>query len=276
LKRINPVLAAVLFMSAAVLPVQAQRSALRVAGSSTIQPLATEIAKLSDAGPILVEGGGSGAGISGVLAGTADIGMVSRALSQAEKQQLKFATIGYDALVFIVNDKNPLDAIDKELVRRIFDGSLGNWPDSKLGPVVPINKEIGRSTLELFEGYSGLFHPGRGRAGPAGTIALGHQIGSNLEMATIVGGLPGAVGYLSLGTAELLQRRGMPIRILALDGVPATRSSILNGTYGIARELNLVYRVETQAIQEFIGLFSTPAGVREVEADGFISVTSSR
>lgn len=228
--------------------------------------------QLPGAGSVLVEGGGSGAGISRILAGSADLGMVSRALSQTEKRQLRYVTIGYDALVFIVNSRNPIKAMDKATVRRLFDGSVKEWSELEAGTgkVIPVNKEVGRSTLDLFEGYSGLLHPARGKPGEAGVIALTHQIGSNLEMATIVGGLPGAIGYLSLGTAEILLQKGMPIRILPLDGVPAERRSVLDGTYGIARELNLVYREETPAIKTFIERFFSSEGLILMESANFI------
>jgi phosphate transport system substrate-binding protein len=263
---------AILLAAAGTSLLWSQTNTLRVVGASTIQPLAEEIARLPGRSNVLVEGGGSGVGINQVLARNADLGMVSRALSQSERQQLRYVTIGYDALVFIVNSRNPITALEKATVRRLFDGSIKQWSELEAGngKVIPVNKEIGRSTLDLFEGYSGLLHPARGRPGEAGVIALTHQIGSNLEMATIVGGLPGAIGYLSLGTAEILMEKGMPIRILALDGVPANRRSVLDGTYGIARELNLVYREETPAIRAFIESFSSPEGIKLMESANFI------
>ncbi|HAP42920.1 MAG: hypothetical protein A2087_09685 [Spirochaetes bacterium GWD1_61_31] len=246
---------------------------LRIAGASTIQSLAQAVAALPAAAVgISVEGGGSGAGVSRVLAGTADIGMVSRSLSASEASQLWYTTIGYDALVFIVNERNPLTSLDLATVRRIFDGSLTEWVglSGMAGPIIPINKELGRSTLELFEAYAGLLHPSRGRAGSAGVIALNYQIGSNLEMATIVGGLPNAIGYLSLGSAELLRQAGLPIRLLELDGVVPGLDTIQNGRYPIIRELNLVYRSATPAVQAYISLFFEADGIRLLQQAGFV------
>jgi phosphate transport system substrate-binding protein len=265
-------------MLVAVLAVSANGQSpagLKISGSSTIQPLAEKIAPLyEEAGgrKVLIEGGGSGAGIKNALSGVSDIGMVSRSLTKDESGQLLNATIGFDALVFIVHATNPLAEIDRESVRSIFSGKMKSWRElnGRDDPILSINKEIGRSTLELFEGYSGLLHPGRNKDGPAGKIDLSHQIGSNLEMATIVGGLPGAIGYVSFGTARDLQQRGMPIKVLKLDGQEASNSTILSGAYPILRELNLVHLSQRSEIAQFVAQFSSPQGKLIVESLGFI------
>jgi phosphate transport system substrate-binding protein len=272
--KLHKVTFTVLLLISAALNAQPAQLPLRVAGASTIQPLALALAPAYEAGgrQLQIEGGGSGVGLSAVINRSADVGMVSRSLTAAEKLQVQYTSIGYDALVFVVNSGNPIDAVELPILRRIFLGEIKNWLEISTfdRPLITVNKEIGRSTLDLFEAYSGLNHPGRTRAGTSGTLSLELEIGSNLEMATIVGGLPGAIGYISLGTAEQLIAAGMPIKILRLDGVLANRQSILSGGYPIARELNLVFLQNNPAIDSFIKLFSGPEGLAQIQKAGFI------
>lgn len=72
--------------------------------------------------------------------------------------------------------------------------------------------------------------------------------------------MPGAIGYVSIGTAISLIEKGMPIKILGLNGVAATRENVLNGTYPIGRELNLVYRKDDKRIKNYLELFLSMEG----------------
>ena len=72
---------------------------------------------------------GSSAGINAAISGTADIGMSSRALSEAERAQVNYAPIAYDGLVVIVNNQNPIENLTSEEVRQIFVGELTRWDE---------------------------------------------------------------------------------------------------------------------------------------------------
>ena len=250
--------------------------ALRVSGATTIQPAAELVAEIfarSYSGSADVQGGGSGAGIRGVRNGTADIGMVSRALTAEELSDLEAITYGFDALVFIVNRANPLEELRLSDVRQIYSGAATNW-GSLSGwdnDIVVINKEIGRATLDLFEGYSGVSHRDRAESGESGRVtAEAYEIASNLEALTLVGGIPGAVGYVSMGAAESMADAGMPIKILRLDGVAASAETLGNGSYPILRELNLVVREETELTRSFTDLFFEPELRSYIEASGVV------
>ena len=79
-----------------------------------------------------------------------------------------------------------------------------------------------------------------------------NKVGSNLEMVMMVGGLPGAIGYVSFGTVRNLEDKGGPIRFLTLDGVAMKEENIVNGSYPILRELNLVYQKKTAKISKVL------------------------
>ncbi|WP_031387838.1 phosphate ABC transporter substrate-binding protein [Desulfonatronum thiodismutans] len=243
---------------------------LRITGATTVQPLVEQLAaefQERTGRTVRVQGGGSLTGVVDAVEGTSQVGMVSRALSEEEKERLEYVTLGMDVLVIIVNSRNPLREVDKETVIGLFAGRINNWSELTGWDreVVLVNKEMGRSTLELFEDYSGVHHQDNPTDGPNGRVASqAYEIASNLDGATLVGGIPGAVGYMSLGTSLYLLDKGMPIKILVLDGHdPATENVIASG-YPIIRELNLVYLKSNESdVRPFLDFCLGPRG-REV------------
>ncbi|WP_291318535.1 phosphate ABC transporter substrate-binding protein [Desulfonatronospira sp.] len=253
--------------------------ALHIAGATTIQPVLESLAgdyERKTGQKVHVQGGGSSTGIEHTAQEHGLLGAVSRALKQEEKKHLEYTTIGLDALVFIVNERNPLQEIDRDTVIRLFTGEITSW--NQLSdwdrPVVLVSKEMGRSTLDLFEEYTGVHHPDNPVKGENGQIsAEAYEIASNLDGATLAAGLPGAVSYLSLGTSQYLQNRGMPIKILSLEDYPMDRQSIVSGQYPIKRELNLVYRPENkEMVKDFLEFCLGPEGQDAVRQLGYIPV----
>lgn len=250
-------------------------SELRVSGASTIYPILEALGGDYQQGtgtPLVLSAGGSGRGIADVRAGNSDLGMVSRALRESEKADLQYATIGLDTLVFVVNAENPLTNITKNQLASLYTEQL-DWQglNDYPWPLRLVSKEVGRSTLDLFEEYSGLRSPDRPAASGQLISSKATVIGANLEALTLVGGQRGAIGYVSLGTAASLRDQGLPIRILSLDGVEASAATILNARYPIRRELNLVYREMTPAIEALLTILATAKGRSVVEQAGFIA-----
>lgn len=251
-------------------------SALEIVGASTIQPIMKQLQPLierTEHEPVTLRGGGSAAGAAAVVEGRAEIGMVSRPLNDEERSRLKHEVIGYDALAIVVNRANPLSGLSKAQLVDIFAGRTSNWKELG-GPdraIVLVSKEVGRSTLELFEHYTGLLSPKRA-AGEAIPRISGkaHVIGSNLESLTLVGGLPGAIGYVSLGTAHSMDAAGLPIKILKLEGIEPNTQSIANGSYPIIRELNLVFRARTVRVDRLLHLMQGDEGMAVLRQQGFL------
>ncbi len=255
-----------------------EESVLRVSGASTLQPFVERLAEAYQqaAGlPMIVRAGGSGGGIRNTRSGEVEVGMVSRSLRAEEKEDLAYMTVGLDTLVFVVNANNPVQGLGVSDLANLYSGKVDNWQalTGWAEPITLVNKEIGRATLDLFEDYSGLRHPGRGTDGGSNRISANAiEIGSNLEAIMLAGGIPGAIGYVSLGTANALVEQGMPIKIIDLDGVAAEVRHVISGRYPIQRELNLVYVRETPAISILKDIAFSEAGQSIIEELGFIPV----
>lgn len=251
--------------------------ALEISGASTVQPVVEKLIPLYTAQggeAVKVSGGGSGAGIKNATAGTSQIGMVSRDLKDDEKAALQNKVIAIDALAIIVNQSNAVSGLSKAQLIDLYTGKIENWKDLG-GPdrqVVRVTKEVGRSTLELFEHYTGLLSPDRNKTDKPLISKQSYVIGSNMESLTLVGGMPGAIGYVSVGTARAMAQAGMPVKIVPLDGVEPGDDAIKAKRYPIVRPLNLVYAKETPAVTSFLALALSAQGQDVVKSLGFLPV----
>ncbi len=243
---------------------------LTLAGSSTVQPVAEVLGQafeqLHPEARINVQGGGSAVGITAPQSGLADIGMVSRALHANEAQKLTPTTFAVDGIALIVHASNPLAGLSRQHIVDIYTGKVSNWQvlgwnDAR---IVVVNKEEGRATLELFEHYFNL----TGKFVRDAVI-----IGPNGQAIATVAGNPQAIAYVSIGSAEVAVAQGTPIKLLALDGVPATSANVKSGTYGLRRPLNFVTVGPPYGLAKaFLDFVLTPAGQHIVTAQEFVPV----
>lgn len=222
---------------------------LTITGSSTVAPLVTEIAKRYESQHesvrIDVQTGGSSRGIADARRQLADIGMASRALKPTETD-LAGHLIAIDGVAMIVHADNPVQTLSNEQIVQIYQGKLTNW--QQVGglntEIVVINKASGRSTLEVFLKHFKLEND---------AIQASVIIGDNEQGIKTVSGNMSAIGYVSVGAAEYQMQNGVPIRALPLAGVPATTTNLTNGTFPLARELNLITVGEISPLaQDFI------------------------
>jgi phosphate transport system substrate-binding protein len=243
------------------------RSRLVVTGSSTVAPLVGEIARRFEAKypgvRVDVQTGGSSRGIADVRQGTADIGMVSRALTPQEGDLAAF-TIALDGIAPIVHQDNPVPSLTDAQIVGIFTGTIRRWSEVG-GPdaaITVVNKAEGRSTLELFLTYFRLERE---------AIRADVVIGDNQHGILTVAGDPHAIGYVSIGTAESEAARGVAIRMLPMGGVAPSLAAVRDGTFPLARPLNLVTRGARPDLADAFLAFAASDGVTDlVEAEFFV------
>ncbi len=207
---------------------------ISVVGSSTILPIVRDAGKVFyglTGIRIVAKGGGSRVGIKATLAGTADIGMVSRSFSSEEAEKLQAHLIGHDGIAVILNSTIPLNKISRQQVVNIYSGAIKNWKalGGKDMEITVIAKKDGRSTRWLFDRF---FSPEK-------VVSTAHLVGSNVEAIILVAGDPTAVGYVSIGSAEHAVDLGLQLKLLALDGVEATSNNVASKKYPLLRPLNL-------------------------------------
>ena len=247
--------------------VYAASGRLVLTGSSTMAPLVGEIARrfetMNPAVRIDVQTGGTSRGINDTRNGTADIGMVSRALKPDETDLHAF-TIALDGISIILHANNQVTTLNKQQIVDIYTGKITNWKSigGADARITVVNKAEGRSTLELFLHYLELKNS---------QIKPHAIIGDNPQGIKTVAGNPNAIGYVSIGAAEYEAERGVPIKLLPLDGVDASIANVRNGTFPLSRPLNLITSREPQGlIHRFIEFARSPQIHDLVEAQYFV------
>jgi len=247
-----------------------QQGKLVLTGSSTIAPLAAEIArKYEENHPgvrIDVQTGGSSRGIADARSRTADIGMVSRSLT-SDETDLTVHTIAQDGVSLIVNAENPVKSLTHQQVIDIYSDKINNWQEvgGNDAPITVVNKSAAHSTLGLFIDFFGL---------KAEQIVPDVIIGNNEQGIKTVAGNPNAIGYVSIGTAEYHQDVETAIALLPVDGVVASSDAVSKGTFSLSRPLNFVTADKpTDLTQDFIQFAQSPQIHDIVEAQYFVPVS---
>jgi len=244
---------------------------LVITGSSTIAPLMSDIAKryeqLHPNLRIDVQAGGSSRGIADTRNGLANLGLVSRALKPSEQDLLAF-TIARDGICMILNSANPIEQLSKEQMVAIYEGRLINWKqvDGKDAQIVKIHKAEGRSTLELFLKYFNLENK---------RIKPDVIIGDNQQAIKMVAGNPNAIGYVSIGSASFEAQRGVPIKLLPMNGHTASIENVLNNSFPLVRSLNVVSREEPiGVVKEFLEFAMSEKVKNVIEQHYFVALTN--
>ena len=244
---------------------------LTLTGSSTVAPLASEIAKKFEAEHpdvrIDVQTGGSSRGLADAAQGLADIGMVSRALKDSETERFTSYAIATDGIGIILASSNPVLSLSDRQIVDIYTGKIDNWQQvgGTDAPITVVNKAEGRSTLELFLNYFDLENS---------QIEADVIIGDNQQGIKTVAGNKNAIGYVSIGAAERDISAGVPLKLLSVGGVEASTATVQDGSFPLSRPLNLVTTETPLGLsKEFIEFAQSEKVHDLVEAQNFVPIS---
>jgi phosphate transport system substrate-binding protein len=236
---------------------------ITMAGSTSVQPLAEELAQAFMAKnpdvKIAVQGGGSGAGIKAAMEGTADIGMSSRELTPEET--LVATEIAKDGVVMIVNKANSLTNVTLEQLQNIYTGTYTQWKqvNSKLKTkIVVVNREAGSGTRSAFEELV------LGKLKNTSNCLVQSSTGAVQQTVAVT---KEAIGYISLGSLDT-----SAVKPLTLDGVVCDVKNIVAKKYRIQRPFLLLTKTApTGLVKDFYAWILSPEGQKIVAKD-YISV----
>ena len=242
---------------------------VRVVGSDTMLPLtrawAEALMALHPELEIVVEGGGSGAGIAALIRGAADIAACSRPATGEELRLLYERTgrlgvrfiVARDALSVYLHPSNPVRDLTLLQLKGIFTGRIGSW--HKVGgreePIDVLIRPPNSGTHRLFQD---LVLDGEPYAEGARACATTGEIVAAVEAQ------PRAIGYGG-------QAYGAQVVHLRVEGAEPDEASVRDGSYRLARYLFLyTARPPTGAAKSFIDHALSAEGQREVEAAGYL------
>lgn len=240
---------------------------LLITGSSTMGPMIVEIGKrfqtLHPGVTVEVQLGGSSRGVQDAQQGKADIGMASRALTDKESRLYSFA-IARDGVGLILHKDNPVRSLSNQQVVDIYTGKITNW--SKVGgrnvPITVMKASEAFSSTELF----GMFFKINYSA-----IRAQIEVGENPTRIKALLDNPNGIVYISVGDAERQAARGAPIKMLAIDGVAATKKNIRSGNFPISRPLLLLTKdAPSGRVKDFINFSLSSQVTAIVEKHDFV------
>lgn len=234
------------------------------AGSTTVQPLAEELANAFMAAhpdvEITIQGGGSSVGVKSAANGTVDIGAASRELKPEEKTLgLVEHVLARDGIAIVSHPSQTVSGLTKEQVKQIFAGEITNW--SEVGgsdeAINVVSREEGSGTRAAFEEMV---------MGEVLITATAILQPSNGAVRTTVAGDPNSIGFLSFGYLD------SSVKALSVDGVAGTVENAKNGTYPIVRPLLLLTKGEPEGlVKEFIDYCLSDEG-QQIVAKDYITV----
>lgn len=250
----------------------AGEESIRVAGSTTMNPMMRRLIvayrAIHPAREFVLTASGSGNGAIALALGRADVALLSRAM---EKDELRYCrvegveperfTVALDGLVPIVHKDNPVTGLSIDQIRSIYGGEARNWQDVG-GPDMPIIA-FGRDNRS---GSHEIWHS-KVMGGMVHDDMRVRLVESNEVMVQAVQIQPGAIGYVGLGFV------GPGMNGLMVDGIPATLQTVSNGSYPLARTLNLYIDKDAPAwVRLFVDFVLGPTGREIIEDEGFVLV----
>ena len=212
---------------------------IRIAGSDTMVVLNRRLAEgymRSHPGvTILVEGGGTAAGVEALIADRIEVCAASRPLTADEVQRLydRHRTLGVrfpvaqDGVSVWIHQSNPIGGLSTSQLRAIFSGEIGNW--------LEVGGEDRGVTVIVRPPASGTHRLFRDLVLDGGEYsAAAVSVASTTEVLQRVAEDPQAIGYGGVASTH------PGVRTSAVDGALPSASALREGRYPLARHLTYV------------------------------------
>lgn len=246
-----------------------------IKGSTTVLPIAQvtleAYMKANPGANISLSGGGSGEGIKALIDGSTDIANSSREIKKTEAELAKSknvepveTVVAIDAIVPIVNPRNPVKNLSADQLSQIYQGKITNW------------KEVGGENLEIVvisrDSSSGTFEAWGELVLKGAKVSPRAQLqASNGAIVQAVSKNKYALGYIGLGYID------KTVKALTVNGVQASDKTALSKEYPVSRFLymytNGVPKGETAKYIKFV---LSPAGQALVKKEGFVPLPKKK
>ncbi len=239
---------------------------ITIAGSTSVQPVAQDLAtaymKEHPNVKIEVQGGGTSVGLTDVSQGTAQIGMASETLTPNETQGLDNYTLGQDGIVAIVNNNNTVSAVTSAQLKGIFTGNTTNWSQvgGSNGKIDVIVREVGSGTRVAFQALI---------LNNSAYVSSAIVQTSTGAVAQAVSQDPNAIGFISF--ASLTNK----VKALSINGVTCSATTIANGSYTTQRPFNFLTKGPASGAElAFINWCDGPEGQAILNNNSIVRPTS--
>ncbi len=217
-----------------------------------------------------------------LIGGKTDVIIASRDISRNEKAasaelgvELKTAPLAIDALVFIVNPKNPVKNLRTDQVRRIYTGEITNWKEVG-GVDHAITPYIRNADSGSQEKMETLVMNGLKMIDGTEETYMFEIIGS--QMASPYLQLENdeyGIGYTPFFYCTAMVRDLMRVDMLSIDGVMPSKETLRNNKYPFVSSIYAAVRYtedhESMAYKLYQFLF-TKKGADMIDESGYIAI----
>ncbi len=176
--------------------------------------------------------------------------------AQENGVELVYVPIGLEGFVFFVNEKNPVDGLTVDQVRKIYSGEYTNW--SEVGGanriINPVTRLEGSGSQTAFEAFMG-----------------GDKIGKKSPLAMTGAAIGFSFRYYMNGIVE-----NESVKMLSLNGVYPSAENIRNRSYPVVVQFYAIYRAdnENENIPVLIDWLLSEEGQSLIEETGYVRIKS--
>ncbi|MGN6091614.1 MAG: LysM peptidoglycan-binding domain-containing protein [Luteibacter jiangsuensis] len=234
---------------------------------TTARGVVTDVAKAwekSGKGKIELQPFNTASGIDAVVKGAADLAGSARPAVGAAEQSLTFTPVAWDALVMVTYPSNPVSNITLKQLHEIYMGHITNWKELG-GNDAPINLYAVASPGDGVEYSLRRLLFGRGNQ-PVAAPRLYVNVAKLEEGVTLD---KQGLGASTLAGASSNKK----VKILSIDGVAPSTSTVSSGAYPLYTELYLVTNEndpKAAEVKEFVSFVTSSQGSSLLRAHSLV------
>ena len=211
----------------------------------------------------------SGSAIDAVRSGKADIGLVSRAVTDEEKSLVDDVEVfAMDGIAVIANKNCNIENLTVSQAKKIFSGQIINWSDVG-GENTEINvysREESSGTRNEFLnllGLNSIFDTTKEKK----LTDRATVYNTSEEVKKAVAGDKSGIGYISMTALD------KTVKDIAVDDVKINAQNVGDENYKLVRNFSFVIaKDESEAADDFIDWVLSAKGQQAVEAAGYVPI----
>ena len=212
---------------------------------------------------------GSGGGARAAAEGAVDLGMIARPLTPSENALgLLAIPVAIDAVVVAANRDVPLDGLERSKLVDLVAGRTAAFPDGSIATVLLRDRE--ESANQTLEHEIPGLEAAREEAYRAHRLRVLYH---DDAMGEALAATPGSIGVFSLGAITIAE---LPLKVLSIDTVRPSLTTITNGEWKAVRTLSFVVRKDRlDRVRAFLDFVASSAGQRLIKRSGYQPVAIS-
>lgn len=167
--------------------------------------------------------------------------------------ELEFTVIGREAFVFFVNEKNPVDVLSQDEIRKIYSGEITNW------------KQVGGNRNSIL--------PLRRIAGSGSQSAMDRFMGDKKIKVKIASPFAKAIAFSFRYYVSDITKYG-GIKFISVDGIYPSVENIRNGSYPVTSYFYAVTRKDEDNpnVKKVVDWLLSEEGQTVIEANGYVGI----